>query len=198
MTDILLIRHSTTDFVNNRLAGRIDSPLNELGRRRSQELAVALSTQPIKAVYASPLQRAIQTARPLADRLRLKVQSDERLLQVNYGDWEGKSFWELEQDPSWRKFIAQPGSVHIPGGESAEHVQKRGMSCLDEIGERYGDDDMVVAITHGSVIRFVIASYLGMDVNNANRLKIYPASVSVLRLGGVMPILVSLNRLFLE
>ncbi|MCD6475271.1 MAG: histidine phosphatase family protein [Anaerolineaceae bacterium] len=195
MTDILLIRHSTTKYVNNKLAGRVDAPLNEEGRKKAHELAVALSGQPIRAVYASPLLRTMQTADSLADRLHLVTELDKNLIQVDYGDWEEKSFWELEQDPSWRKFVSRPEG-QIPGGEHVQEVVERVSKSLSRIAECHPGDEMVAVVTHGSIIRFAIAHILGMEQGCANRLKIYPGSVSVLRLGGPINVLVSMNRLF--
>lgn len=196
MTDILLMRHSTTNDVNNKLAGRIDTPLNENGRQRAQELAVALSSQPIKAVYASPLQRTMQTAEPLADRLRLNVKPMQELIQVDYGSWETRPFWELQQDPEWRHYVDEP-SGQIPGGENIDDVVKRIAGGLTQIAAEYPGDQMVIAVTHGSIIRFAIAHFLGMEPHFSNRLKIYPGSVSVLRiLSEEVGILVSMNRLF--
>lgn len=197
MTDILMIRHTTTDYVNTKLAGRIDSPLNEIGRQRAQQLAVALSEQPIAAVYSSPMVRTVETAEPLADRLHLNMKLDPAMIQVNYGDWEAKPFWELEQDPAWRKFITSPEG-QIPGGENVQQVIDRVSASLITIAEKHEKDDMVAIITHGSIIRFAIGYFLGMPSGNSNRLKVYPGSVSVLRMGGPLPVLVSMNRLFLE
>lgn len=195
MTDILLIRHSTTGYVNNKLAGRVDAPLNEDGRKKAQELAVALSGQPIRAVYSSPLIRTMQTADSLANRLHLVTESDQNLIQVDYGNWERKSFWELEQDPSWRRFVSRPEG-QIPGGEHVQDVVERVTKALGQISDRHPGDEMVAVVTHGSIIRFAIAHALGMEQGCANRLKIYPGSVSVLRLGGPLSVLVSMNRLF--
>lgn len=196
MTDILLIRHTTTDYVNTKLAGRIDSPLNEIGRQRAQQLAVSLSEQPIGAVYASPLLRTVATAEPLADRLHVNLRLEPAMIQVDYGDWESKPFWELEQDPAWRQFITSPEG-QIPGGESVNQVVDRVSASLVSIAEKHEKDEMVAIITHGSIIRFAIGYFLGMPSGNSNRLKVYPGSVSVLRLGGPLPVVVSLNRLFL-
>jgi probable phosphoglycerate mutase len=196
MTDILLIRHTTTDYVNTKLAGRIDSPLNEIGRQRAQELAVALSEQPIAAVYSSPLLRTMETAEPLADRLHLNLKVEPGVIQVDYGDWESRPFWELEQDPTWRKFITSPEG-QIPGGENVNQVIDRSSAALLTIADRHEKDEMVAVVTHGSIIRFVVGYFLGMPSGNSNRLKVYPGSVTVLRTGGPLAVLVSLNRLFL-
>lgn len=197
MTDILMIRHTTTDYVNTKLAGRIDSPLNEIGRQRAQQLAVALSEQPIAAVYSSPLMRTVETAEPMADRLHLNMKLEPAMIQVDYGDWEEKPFWELEQDPAWRKFVTSPEG-QIPGGENVTKVIDRVAGALVSISDRHENDEMVAVVTHGSIIRFAVGYFLGMPAGNSNRLKVYPGSVTVLRMGGPLPVLVSMNRLFLE
>ena len=195
MTDILLIRHTTTDYVNTKLAGRIDSPLNETGRQRAQQLAVALSQQPIAAVYTSPLLRTMETSEPLADRLHLNLKVEQAMIQVDYGDWESKPFWELEQDPDWRRFISSPEG-QIPGGENIQQVLDRVSGSLVTIAEKHEKNDMVAIVTHGSIIRFAVSYFLGMPAGYSNRLKVYPGSVTVLRMGGPLPVLVSMNRLF--
>jgi broad specificity phosphatase PhoE len=193
MTDFLLIRHTTTDDVDDRLAGRIDTPLNEIGFAKARQLADFLCRSKISAIYTSPMQRTLQTAEALAVACGLPVLPDESFIQVNYGDWESVSYEELRENSAWRSFIASPGG-QVPGGEHIDGVIHRVTHRLDSLSAAQNRDDVVVIVTHGSIIRFTLAHYLGLPTGNSNRLKVLPGSVNGLRLGGRMPIVFQLNH----
>ena len=193
MTDFLLVRHTTTDDVDDRLAGRFDTPLNEIGITKAKRLADVLCRSKISAVYASPMQRTMQTAEALGNVCGLPVQPDEAFIQVNSGDWESVPYEELRENPAWRSFIASPGG-QVPGGEHIDDVIRRVTRRLDISSAAQNQDDVVVIVTHGSIIRFTLAHYLGLPIGNSNRLKVLPGSVNGLRLGGSVPIVFMLNH----
>ena len=195
MTDFLLIRHTTTDDVDDRLAGRIDTPLNEIGLAKAKQLGEVLCRSEISAIYTSPMQRTMQTAEALGNACGLPVQSDEAFIQVNYGDWESVPYEELRENPSWRSFISSPGG-QVPGGEHIDEVIRRVTHRLESLTAARGEDDVVVIVTHGSIIRFTLAHYLGLSIGNSNRLKVLPGSVNGLRLGGRVPIVFKLNHVY--
>src|SRR5215216_5264458 len=102
----LLIRHATNDFVGKALAGRAPGVrLNEEGWREAQRLAERLGTAPISAIYVSPLERACDTAAPLAARLGLTPRECGELHEIDCGEWTGKTFTELDADPQWRLWV---------------------------------------------------------------------------------------------
>ena len=193
MTDFLLIRHTTTDDVDDRLAGRIDTPLNEFGLAKARRLAEALRCSGISSVYASPMQRTMQTAGALGVACGLSVQPDEAFIQVHYGDWESMPYDELQENPAWRLFITSPGG-QVPGGEHIDDVIQRVACRLEHLSEEQDEKDVVAIVTHGSIIRFTLAHYLGTPTSNANRLKVDPGSVSGIRLGGRVPVVFKLNN----
>lgn len=195
MTDFLLIRHTTTDDVDDRLAGRIDTPLNGIGLENARRLADLLCHSRLSAIYTSPMQRTMQTAELLGNACGLSVQSDGAFIQVNYGDWESVPYEELRENPGWSSFIASPGG-QVPGGEHIDEVIRRVTHRLDSLKATRGEDDVVVIVTHGSIIRFTLAHYLGLPIGNSNRLKVLPGSVNGLRLGGRVPIMFKLNHVY--
>ena len=194
MTTILLIRHGTTDYVNETLAGRIDSPLNHTGVEQAQKLANLLSSVRIAAIYASPLQRTQQTAQPLADQLSLSVQIEEDLNQVNFGDWQGISFDQLENDPRWITFQKNPALLEYPGGESAVEVRKRVTRSIHRLCEKHPNDAILAIFSHGSIIRHLVSALIGLPMENLNRLRIAPASVTTLIVEGNTGNLKHLNQ----
>ena len=193
MTDFLLIRHTTTDDVDDRLAGRIDTPLNETGLSKAKQLAEILSGSKISAIYASPMQRTMQTAEALGNTCGLPVQPEEAFIQINYGDWESVPYEELQENPAWRSFISSPGG-QVPGGEHIDDVIRRVTRRLDILSAAQNQDAVVAIVTHGSVIRFTLAHYLGMPTGNSNRFKVLPGSVNGLRIGSRTPIVFKLNH----
>lgn len=197
MPVFLLVRHGKTEHVENEvLAGRIDTPLTDEGRQQALRLAEVLGAQPIKAIYSSPMCRAVETAQPLANALNLFVEMDPMLTQVDFGEWQGISLEELEERKDWQQFKADPGSVVCPGGESMPAVRQRVMLGLQRIGSSYEDDDLVAIFAHGSIIRHAIAFFLEMPLSALNRVKIGPASVSALQVRDGTAVLRSLNRSF--
>lgn len=196
MPTFLLIRHGETDYVDEVLAGRIDAQLTESGRQQARHLAEVLAGQPIKAIYSSPMCRAVETAQPLAEAMHLFVEMDPTLTQVDFGEWQGLSFDELTRREDWQAFTKDPSSVRCPGGEHMAAVRHRVMLGLQRIASGYEDDDLVGVFAHGSIIRSAIAFFLDMPVSAFNRLKINPASVSTLRVWDHQVRLLHLNQVF--
>lgn len=195
MPTFLLIRHGQTDYVEEDiLAGRIDEPLTAYGHQQAQRLAEVLSEQPIKAIYSSPMCRAVETAQPLASALHLFLETDPMLTQVDFGEWQGLHFDELEAREDWLTFREDPSSMGCPGGENMAAVRHRVLLGLQRIGSSYEDDDLVAIFAHGSIIRHAITFFLEMPLSALNRVKIDPASVSALQVKDGTAILQSLNR----
>jgi probable phosphoglycerate mutase len=180
MTKILLIRHGDTDYVDEALAGRIDSPLNLLGIQQSEAIANAIKHLPIQAIYTSPLIRTQQTAEPLAKLLNLEININHELNQVNFGKWQGMDFDELVQDPDWKLFRENPGSVKIPGGEDSSMVRERVSNAIHLLSHQYEEEEIIAIFSHGSIIRHTISYFIGLSVNNSNQIQIAPASISTL------------------
>ncbi len=200
MTQLLLIRHGENEYTRTgRLAGWTKGVrLNEAGQKQAQALAERLGKAPITATYSSPLERALETAVPLAKAKGLKVHIREGLGEVRYGQWTGKSLKRLARTKLWRVVQQQPSAMQFPEGETLRAVQARAVEAVEEIARAHAKDKgMVVAISHGDVIKLIVAYYLGMPLDLFQRIVISTASVTVLRLGHGHPTLVKLNETLL-
>ena len=143
MATFLLLRHGDNDLLGSKLAGRLPGVhLNEKGRAQAQALADGLAEMKITAVYASPLERAQETAEPLARLHGLAVQILPELLEIDFGEWEGKSFSQLKRNPLWKVVHGAPATFRFPGGESFVEAQERAAAGLLALSEQYGEKDL--------------------------------------------------------
>jgi probable phosphoglycerate mutase len=182
VTTFLLIRHATTDAVGRVLAGRQPGHgLNDAGREQVARLCDALDGCEIDRVFSSPLERARETAAPLAGRLNVGLQIAESLDELDYGGWTGKSFEELASDPRWIAFNTNRSLTRIPGGELMVEAQARAIDLLLELREQFSGETIVL-VTHCDVIRGMLLFVLGMPMDQFMRLEISPASISTVEL----------------
>jgi probable phosphoglycerate mutase len=192
----LLIRHGENDYSKTgRLAGRLPGViLNERGLKQAEELAKALGNAPLAAVYSSPLERAMQTAEPIAEARGLKVVPAPRLMEANVGEWQGKSVRRLALSKYWRVVQSAPSRARHPGGESFAEVQVRVASALDEICARHRDRDMIACVFHSDPIKLAVAHYIGLPLDHFQRLGCDTCSVTMLAVGTSSAHLIWLNR----
>jgi probable phosphoglycerate mutase len=196
MTTILLIRHGQTAWNREeRLRGQVDLPLDAVGHQQAQAIAwrVASHWRPA-AIYASSLQRTLQTAAPIAHAVGLQTVVHDGLLDIDYGDCAGLSQEELEarypdQAAAWRQ---APDTVHFPDGESLANVRDRAEETVVEAVGKH-PDDVVVLVTHVVVCRLLLCSMLSLDSNHFWQFEPATASLSVLDLSPEANVLVSLN-----
>jgi probable phosphoglycerate mutase len=191
VTTFLLIRHAHWDGVGRILAGRTPGVgLSPEGAAEADRLAGALASLPVAAVYTSPLDRARETAGPIARRLGLEPREAPGLQELDFGRWTGKPLAELEADPDWGRFNRERGTARIPGGETMGEAVARARAALAEIAGCW-EDRVVVAVSHGDIIRGVLADALGLALSRIFQLEVEPASVSVLVTGSppVVPVL---------
>src|SRR5689334_11122571 len=140
MTTILLIRHGETDANGKLLAGWTPGwHLNARGRQQAERLAELLAKAPLEAVYTSPLERAIETAEPIARSRGLAPLVLDDLGEMRVGEWEGKTFAELDGREEWQRFNRQRSSVRPPGGESMMETQLRMLGQLECLTGRHRD-----------------------------------------------------------
>jgi probable phosphoglycerate mutase len=206
-TTFLLIRHALADPLGKALTGRTPGVhVNATGRLQVQRLAdwfvravregqpdpEAAAMGPIAAVYSSPLERARQTAAPLARALNLNVQIAEEINEVEFGDWTGKSLAELNERDDWRAFTRSRSSAAVPAGERAVEVQGRLVAFMLRLCQRHPDQTLVL-VSHADPLRAALVYFLGMPLDFLTRLEIAPASVSALRLDGWTPRVLFLN-----
>ena len=190
MSYILLIRHGQNDWVNkNRLAGWIPGVhLNDEGKKQVERLGQRLAELPIKGIYSSPLDRCLETAEGIARPHGLSVDSVEDIGEVRYGKWEGKKLKKLSKKRrKWYAVQHFPSRFRFPEGESFQEVQFRAVKVLEELNNRH-EKEMIVVVSHADVIKLVLAYYLGLHIDQFQRIVLSPASVSVLALtdGGLV------------
>jgi broad specificity phosphatase PhoE len=193
MTTIFLIRHAEFDLLGKTLCGRTGGiSLNETGRQQARRLAMRLSRFPLDAIVCSPLDRACETAQPLAAITGLEVRKSPNLNEIAFGNWTGLSFDELKGLPDWNDFNSCRSCNRAPGGESLIEVQSRAVGEINKIAAGFPEGNIAV-ISHGDVIRTAIAYYLGAPLDFLSRFEISPASVSILNIHSRGPLLLALN-----
>jgi probable phosphomutase (TIGR03848 family) len=181
MTTILLIRHGENDMVGKRLAGRLPNVhLNKHGKEQAQQVAEALCKAPIKAIYSSPLERAVETAEPLAQALGLPVNIAPGVVELEYGEWTGKTLKQLNRYKLWKVVQEKPSEMRFPNGESFLEVQARVVEEIQRIAAAHDEKDLVAIFSHGDIIRLAVAYFLGMPMDVFQRLGANPASISVI------------------
>jgi probable phosphomutase (TIGR03848 family) len=179
MTVLLLIRHAHTDAAGKRLTGWSRGVhLNARGREEAEALAERLEGIPVDAIYSSPLERCRETIAPLARRRRLPVAARRGLLEVDYGDWTGRTISQLRRTKLWRSVQHVPSMVRFPNGESFLEVQSRAVAELGRIAAEHPRGTVAV-VTHADVLRLLIAHHAGMHTDHLQRLVVDPASITV-------------------
>ncbi len=181
MTAFMLIRHGHCDPVGRYISGRKSGiHLSERGKKQAIELVDRLKETEIEAIYCSPLERARETALPLAVQRGLSLNIVEDLSEVDYGLWTGKSFEELSFDPLWAQYNTYRGRVRIPDGEMMLEVACRMSAFMERI--RKVHSGTVVLVSHGDPIKSAIAHYAGIPLDFLLRFDVQPASVSILEI----------------
>lgn len=182
MTRFLLVRHAAVDPVGVAIAGRAPGvPLNDAGREQASRIASAMAAVTVGAVYTSPLERARETAEPIARAHGLDARVNDAFTEVDFGEWTGQSLRALGGDERWRRFNTFRSGERIPGGELMAEAQLRAVRGLEQLRGVHGDATVVI-VSHADVIRATLAYYLGMPIDLMQRLEIAPASVSALAL----------------
>jgi probable phosphomutase (TIGR03848 family) len=195
MPTLLLIRHGENDYLKkNKLPGRLTGiHLNERGREQAAELARTLGILPIKAIYSSPLERAIETAEPLAHALGLEIQLKPDLTDIDVGDWEGRSWKVLGRTRLWDVIQKKPSQFLFPGGETFSAAQERIVQVIDAIAGAHPADEFVSVVFHADPIKLAVAHYLGQSLDTFQRLTASTGSVTILKMDGAAIKLLALN-----
>ena len=189
-----LIRHGESLYnAEGRIQGQSDVELSPLGLRQSEAIADALAGESIDAVFASPLRRAMQTARPIAARLGLEIECDDRLKEIDAGIFQGLLWSEIEakfpgEAGPWRR---QEADFAIPGGESRRDLMVRGLAAFEAIRER--SFQRVAVVSHGGILAGALKALLRIPAE-VNPFSLYNASISKLAWDGRIKLL-TLNQL---
>ena len=169
MTCFCLVRHGQTDWnQGGRYQGQIDIPLNEAGRAQAHSLAERLQGQHFAAVYSSNLKRAYETAEIIAAKLELPIRMDERLREINQGEWEGLQvdFIRSHYAELWEQRNVDPATVRPPGGETLREVALRVYAALDEISGRHVGA-AVLLVSHGLSLATALCKVQGISLGKA-------------------------------
>jgi probable phosphoglycerate mutase len=195
MPIFLLIRHGETEFNKKKhLAGRLPNVhLTKRGQKQAQLLAEKLSSVPIKAIYASPLERTMDTAQPLASALKLEITPLDDLLETDCGDWQGQSVRTMRRKKEWKLVQQHPSLFHFPSGESIAECQHRMVRAMETIRLRHSPHDIVACFCHADPIKQAVAFYIGLPLDNFQRLAIDVGSITVMHITENGSRLIALN-----
>ncbi len=201
MATVLLVRHGRTSAnTAGVLAGR--SPgveLDDVGRVQALTLGERMAAVSLAVVVSSPLRRCRQTAQALLAGRSEAVPSstDTGLIECGYGEWTGRTLKELSKEKLWRTVQQQPSAVRFPGGEAMTEMAARAVGSVRSWDEKvtadHGEDAIWVAVSHGDVIKAILADALGTHLDTFQRILVNPASVSVVRYTAARPYVVTMN-----
>ena len=183
-TTLFLVRNADTDFTRDgRVAGRRDIGLSAAGRAQAANIRDRLvAAKPeIVEILASPLPRAVETAEIIAAPLGHGVVRDPRLIDFDAGRWEAQSHKDIGASPEYQRFIADPIAEQIPGGEKIGDVRDR---IVSSVSQALADNELganILIVSHAGPLRVLLAHYLGMNLVHYHRLRLSPASMSILR-----------------
>lgn len=155
--------------------------LSEEGQAQAERIADRFGLLPIKAIYSSPIERATETAEPLARRVGVPVQTDRALIEVETGDWTGRPFSELDAESGWSRFNTFRSSTRIPNGELMLEVQVRVVDFLEKARKEH-PDELVALFSHGDVVKSAVMLYAGIPLDFCNRIEISPGSATIIGL----------------
>lgn len=202
MATVLLVRHGRSAANNEGvLAGRTPGVLlDDVGTEQARSTGARIVGLPVRSVVSSPLERCRLTAEAIIgarnDGLGLDI--DERLTECGYGEWSGLQLKKLAKDPLWKSVQAHPSGVTFPGGESMRAMQARGVDAVRDwdrrINDEHGPEALWVAVSHGDVIKAIVAEALGMHLDNFQRIVVDPGSVSVISYTPLRPFVVRYNE----
>lgn len=201
MATLILARHGrTTANASGVLAGRSKGVLlDEQGELEAQAAGERLAGLPLAALVTSPLERCRDTARAInaAQPSRLTVNRERGLLECDYGSWTGQPLKSLAKEKLWKVVQGHPAGATFPDGESMSQMSARAVAAVRRwdtaVEQEHGPDAAWVAVSHGDVIKAILADALGMHLDTFQRLVVDPGSLSVVRYTPVRPFVVALN-----
>ena len=193
-TTVLLIRHGENEWTeSHKLAGRTPAVhLNEYGRLQAQALGKRLAKTELRAIYASPLERTMETAEAIAQHHQLKVQPRPAMVEVDYGKWTGQAIKKLSKKKSWPVIQFYPSGAGFPGGESMYGMQARMVQEINLLAA--GHPGQIIAIVgHADLIKAAVAHYLGVHFDLFQRIVISTASITTIGFSPMGPRVIAVN-----
>jgi len=193
-TLVLLVRHGQTPTTGSTLPGRAAGlHLSEAGQAQAQAAADRIAAlKDVAAIYASPLERTRETAKPIAAARGLKVQIDRGLLECDFGDWTGSKLKDLMKLPEWQTVQRYPSGFRFPNGESFAEMQTRIVGALDKLVARH-PGETIVAVSHADPIKAAVAQALGTHLDLFQRIVVSPCSISAVMYGATGPAVLAAN-----
>ncbi len=201
MATVILVRHArSTANSSGVLAGRAPGvELDATGRDQAAGTGARLGAVPLVGIVSSPLVRCRQTAQAVLDHQSnaLDIELDEALTECDYGEWQGRTLQELTGEELWRVVQTQPSAAVFPGGEPLAAMQARAVAAVRRhdaaVEEAHGPGAVWAAVSHGDLIKSVLADALGMHLDMFQRIHVHPASVSIVRYTTDRPYVVATN-----
>ncbi len=193
-TTFHLVRHAAHDRVGSVLCGRMPGVhLGEVGREQARRLARRFANENVASVQTSPLERARETAEPIAAATGAAVEVNEGLLEIGFGEWTGRTFEALSGDARWAAWNGARAVNRPPGGEAMLEVQVRVIAVLEALRSAYPDRTLVL-VSHADVIKAALLYHLGLPIDAYGRFDVDPASVSTLAVGDWGSRLIRMNE----
>lgn len=201
MPTLLLVRHGRTPAnAEGILAGHTPGVhLDDVGREQASLVGCRLAALPLAALVSSPLERTVETAGLLAQELTdpPRLTCDDGFVECGYGTWTGRPLKELAKEPLWKAVQSQPSAVQFPEGESLPQMYARAVAAVRtwdaSIAREHGPDALWVAVSHGDVIKAIVADAYGMHLDSFQRIVIGPGSLSVIRHTAARPYVAHVN-----
>lgn len=201
MATVVLVRHGrTTANASGTLAGRTAGVrLDETGRTQAARTGERLAVVPLTAVVTSPLERCRQTARAILGPQTAEPPTlvEKGITECDYGEWQGRALKDLAQEKLWSVVQSQPSAATFPGGESMTQMQARSVAAVRRLDAAFeaehGPGAVWVAVSHGDIIKSVLADALGMHLDLFQRINVDPASVSIVRYTESRPYVLATN-----
>ncbi len=191
---VLLVRHGTTSTTGKVLPGRASGlHLAESGRAQAEAAAARIGAlSDVRAVYASPLERAQETAAPIARATGRRIRTVEGLNECDFGTWTGRKLADLRRLAAWQQVQHLPSGFRFPGGESFAEMQTRICGTLAELTARHRGG-AIVAVSHADPIKAAVAQAVGTPLDLFQRLVISPCAVTVIAYSGHGPVVLTVN-----
>ena len=192
---VLLVRHGQTPTTGSVLPGRAPGlHLSPEGAEQAQRLAERLAgLGRIRAVYASPMERTVETATPIARACQLRVRRSPGLIECDFGRWTGRKLQSLRRRKDWTTVQCHPSGFRFPGGESFAEMQARALDAVAAICARHCGET-VVAVSHADVIKAVAAAAAGTPLDLFQRIVVSPCSVTAIAYHAAGPVLLTVNN----
>jgi probable phosphomutase (TIGR03848 family) len=200
MATVILLRHGRTSAnASGTLAGRTPGVhLDEVGRCQAERAAERLAVVPLAELVTSPLERCKETAKTVAaHQAKRRLHTDRALTECDYGEWQGRKLRELARLALWKTVQTNPSAATFPGGESLSEMQARAVAAVRRrdaaVTSDHGADAVWLAVSHGDLIKSVIADALGLHLDLFQRIQVDPAAISVIRYTEARPYVLASN-----